>query len=169
MADAVDIEQDLLDAYYASLGVELADPLSTLSWMRHFCFPEEINWQDFYGLLPVVAVWAVDPSIAPMCMSGPFRTEDCTYRIKLAAVVENYDSSYGTHSPNVPDRRIMSGYRENLDILYGNNQLSLSAECHIESVHYGIPTIPGYQVDGMTWLNSVEITFAHRYFRQLTV
>jgi len=82
MSDRPDIEQDLLDAYYTALGTYQA---TTLSWMHFYCFPEEIDWQNFYGLLPVVAVWALDPTITPTCMDGPFRVEDITYRIRIAS------------------------------------------------------------------------------------
>lgn len=165
MADAEDIERALLSAYLTDLATQQA---STLSWMKFYYLPEEIDWQRLYGRLPVVVVWAVDPTITPMCMSGPLRTEDCTYRIRMCAVNKVVDASYNAHAPTIPDRRILSDYREDLDVLYGDNTLSLSADCYIESIRYGVPSIPGYVPDEMTWLNSVELTFAHRYFRQLS-
>lgn len=162
-----DIEQDILDAYYTSLGTQQA---GTLSWMHFFAFPGEVDIQDFEGLVPLVLVWAEGATLVDSCMCGPtLRQDTMKYRIKMAAIEAVYDTSYGTHSPNVPDRRIMSSRRNDLDVLYGRETFDLSDAATLEDYRYGIPTFPGYQTNGQTWIHAVELTIVHDYIRQLTL
>jgi hypothetical protein len=155
MADILD---DLLTAYKTDIASLQA---TTFSWVRMYAIPGETDLTNWYGLLPLVLILPVSTILAPDSFEGSCRSDRKVYTILLSAILQAYDQSYGTKSPNVPDMVQAIQRGQTLETRYNRNTLSLSQSCVLTNITYGPPPIPGFTVDGQGWVHAVNLTFEH--------
>jgi hypothetical protein len=162
IADA--LKADLIASRRTSVGGN-----NTFDWLRFASFPGETNLQDWYGLTPMVLVHHVNQNIIANCQEGPFRVDEVYDIFRLTCIIQMYDMSYGTNSPNVPDNIKAIEYATELDTRYGRARFSIhQGSATTVAVRTGVPTIPGLQVEGNNWAHAVEIDIEHIYIEQTT-
>ena len=133
-----------------------------LSWLRYAAQPGEINLQALWGKLPCVLYFWTNTPFILNAGEGRCRHDNKIYYFQMNCIFEMHDITYGARGSSVEK---VQDHVENalvIEDIFSRETFNGTALATWQTRMWaGQPTFPGFTMDGIGWIYSINHEFAY--------